>query len=176
MTHFYRREMLGAILSQDIQFFDRAENTTGALTSRLSSQPTQLQELMGFNLSLIFIVIIQIVTTSILAIATGWKLGLVVVLGGLPPLLFAGYLRIRLEFRLDEETGKRFANSSALAGEAVAAIRTVASLALERQILDQYRNMIDGIVQTSIPSILHSMFWFALSQSVDLLVLALGFW
>ncbi|RKK48807.1 hypothetical protein BFJ66_g7353 [Fusarium oxysporum f. sp. cepae] len=160
----------------DIQFFDRAENTTGALTSRLSSQPTQLQELMGFNLSLIFIVIIQIVTMSILAIATGWKLGLVVALGGLPPLLFAGYLRIRLEFRLDEETGKRFANSSALAGEAVAAIRTVASLALERQILDQYRNMIDGIVQTSIPSILHSMFWFALSQSVDLFVLALGFW
>src|SRR6478735_4289681 len=99
MTHFYRREMLAAIFSQDIQFFDRAETTTGALTTRLSAEPTQLQELMGFNLSLIFIVIIQIVTMSILAIATGWKLGLVVVLGGLPPLLFAGYLRIRLEFR-----------------------------------------------------------------------------
>ncbi|KAM0541190.1 hypothetical protein ACHAPJ_013354 [Fusarium lateritium] len=176
MTHFYRREMLESILSQDVQFFDRAENTTGALTSRLSSQPTQLQELMGFNLSLIFIVIIQIVATSILGIATGWKLGLVVVFGGLPPLLFAGYLRIRLEFMLNEETGKRFANSSALAGEAVSAIRTVSSLALERQVLERYRHRINGIVQTSIPSILHSMFWFALSQSVELLVLALGFW
>ncbi|KAF4972245.1 hypothetical protein FSARC_1142 [Fusarium sarcochroum] len=176
MTHFYRREMLESILAQDVQFFDRAENTTGALTSRLSSQPTQLQELMGFNLSLIFIVIIQIVGTGILGIATGWKLGLVVVFGGLPPLLFAGYLRIRLEFKLNEETGKRFANSSALAGEAVGAIRTVSSLALERQVLERYRHSIDGIVQTSIPSILHSMFWFALSQSMELLVLALGFW
>ncbi|KAK7425779.1 hypothetical protein QQZ08_007755 [Neonectria magnoliae] len=176
MTHFYRREMLNSILSQDVQFFDRAENTTGALTSRLSSQPTQLQELMGFNLSLIFVVIIQIVASSVLSIATGWKLGLVVVCGGLPPLLFAGYLRIRLEFKLNNDTGILFADSSALAGEAVGAIRTVSSLALERQVLQQYHQKIDGIVRTSIPSILHSMFWFALSQSIELLVLALGFW
>ncbi|KAF5963681.1 leptomycin B resistance protein pmd1 [Fusarium bulbicola] len=176
MTHFYRREMFQAILSQDAQFFDRAENTTGALASRLSSQPTQLQELMGFNLALIFIVIIQVLSTSILGIAIGWKLGLVVVFGGLPPLLFAGYLRIRLEFKLNYETGKRFASSSALAGEAVGAIRTVSSLALERQVLEQYGDRIDSIVTTSIPSILHSMFWFALSQSIELLVLALGFW
>ncbi|KAI9155720.1 ABC multidrug transporter atrC [Paramyrothecium foliicola] len=176
MTHFYRREMLQSILSQDVQFFDRPENTTGALTSRLSSQPTQLQELMGFNLSLILIVIIQIVATGILGIATGWKLGLVVVFGGLPPLLFAGYLRIRIEFKLNHETGRRFAESSALAGEAVGSIRTVSSLALERQILAKYRHRVNDIVRTSIPSILHSMFWFALSQSIEILVLALGFW
>jgi ATP-binding cassette subfamily B (MDR/TAP) protein 1 len=79
MIDFYRYEMLKSTLSQDVQLFDRSENTTRSLTSRLSSQPMQLQELMGLNLSLILIVIIQIIATATLGIATGWKLGLVVV-------------------------------------------------------------------------------------------------
>ncbi|KAF2136052.1 uncharacterized protein K452DRAFT_303071 [Aplosporella prunicola CBS 121167] len=176
LTHFYRREMLDALLRQDIQFFDRAENTTGALTSRLSSQPTQLQELMGFNLSIIIIVFINVIASSILGLSFGWKLGLVVIFGGLPPLVGAGLVRMRLEAKMNNDTGKRFADSAALAGEAVGAIRTVSSLALERRVLENYRLSVDGIVRVSIPSIIHSMFWFALSQSIEFLVLALGFW
>lgn len=58
----------------------------------------------------------------------------------------------------------------------VTAIRTVASLTLERPILDQYSDMLDSIVRRSIKSLLWTMFWFALSQSLDFLVEALGFW
>ncbi|KAF2452503.1 P-loop containing nucleoside triphosphate hydrolase protein [Lineolata rhizophorae] len=176
MTHFYRREMFDTILQQDIQFFDREENTTGALTSRLSTQPTQLQELMSLNLALIIVMCVNLVASSILAIAVGWKLGLVVVLGGLPPIIFAGWLRMKLEFKFQADTSKRFADSAALAGEAVGAIRTVASLALERKVLERYRMRIDHIVRISVPSILFSMFFFAATQSIEFLVLALGFW
>lgn len=176
MTHFYRRVIFDTVLKQDIQFFDRSENTTGALASRLSSQPTQVQELFGFNLSLIFVVIINLVSCCALGLAYGWKLGLVVVFGGLPPLVSAGYLRMRLEFKMNNDTSKRFADSASLAGEAVSAIRTVSSLALERKVLERFREKVDKIVQISIPSIVHTMFWFALTQSIEFLVLALGFW
>lgn len=176
MTHFYRRVIFDTVLKQDIQFFDRAENTTGALASRLSSQPTQVQELFGFNLATIFIVIVNLTSSCILGLAMGWKLGLVVIFGGMPPLVFAGYLRMKLEFKMNNDTSKRFADSAALAGEAVAAIRTVSSLALERRVLDRYREKVDRIVQVSIPSIVYTMFWFALTQSIEFLVLALGFW
>ena len=195
VTHRYRREMFDQVLSQvsyyiakcfvfiqlpdntkDMDFFDRPENTSGALTSKLSALPTQLQELVSANVLLIFIVLVNIVSSSALAIAYGWKLGLVIVFAGLPPIVMSGYLRIRLETRIEGINSERFADSASLASEAVTAIRTVASLTLERPILDQYSAMLDSIVRRSIKSLLWTMFWFALSQSLDFLVEALGFW
>ncbi len=159
-----------------MDFFDRPENTSGALTSKLSALPTQLQELISANVLLILIVLVNIVSSSALAIAYGWKLGLVIVFGGLPPVVMSGYLRIRLETRIEGINSERFADSAGLASEAVTAIRTVASLTLEKPILDQYSDMLDSIVRRSIKSLLWTMFWFALSQSLDFLVEALGFW
>lgn len=159
-----------------MDFFDRPENTSGALTSKLSALPTQLQELVSANVLLIFIVLVNIVSSSALAIAYGWKLGLVIVFGGLPPIVMSGYLRIRLETRIEGINSERFADSASLASEAVTAIRTVASLTLEKPILEQYSDMLDSIVRRSIKSLLWTMFWFALSQSLDFLVEALGFW
>lgn len=159
-----------------MDFFDRPENTSGALTSKLSALPTQLQELISANVLLIFIVLVNIVSSSALAIAYGWKLGLVIVFGGLPPIVMSGYLRIRLETRIEGINSERFADSASLASEAVTAIRTIASLTLEKPILNQYSNMLDSIVRRSIKSLLWTMFWFALSQSLDFLVEALGFW
>ena len=94
----------------------------------------------------------------------------------MPPLVSAGYIRIRLEFKLEEETGKRFASSAALAAEAVSAIRTVSSLALEKYILDQYQERLDGVALRSIKALVWTMFWYSLSQSVSFLAMALGFW
>jgi ATP-binding cassette subfamily B (MDR/TAP) protein 1 len=159
-----------------MEFFDRPENASGALTSKLSAFPTQLQELLSGNIMLIIVVFVNLVSSSILAIAYGWKLGLTIVFGGLPPIVISGYLRIRLETKIEEINGERFAESASLASEAVGAIRTVASLTIERPILNQYSDMLDSIVRRSIKSLLWTMFWFALSQSLDFLVEALGFW
>ena len=175
-THRYRLEMFNTVLRQDMDFFDLPENSSGALTSRCSTLPTQLQELISANILLIFIVVVNVVSSSVLALAYGWKLGLVVIFGGLPPLLAAGYLRIRLETRLESFSSERFSGSASLASEAVIAIRTVASLTMESLVLEQYNAMLDGIVLQSIKSTLWIMALFALSQSMDFLVMALGFW
>ncbi|KAI8941697.1 hypothetical protein NX059_002907 [Plenodomus lindquistii] len=172
----YRREIFDLILKQDMAFFDGSNNASGALASNVSSYPTNLYELMGFNLMLIWINIVNVLSSSILAIAVGWKLGLVVVFGALPPLVFSGYLRIRLEFKLEELTGKRFANSAALASEAVSAIRTVSSLALERHILNLYQDRLRVVTRSSIKALTFTMFWYALTQSISFLAMALGFW
>jgi len=78
----YRREIFDLVLKQDMAFFDDEANASGALASNLSTYPNSLLELMGFNLMLIFINVVNVVSSSILAIAVGWKLGLVVVFGG----------------------------------------------------------------------------------------------
>ncbi|KAF2629041.1 multidrug resistance protein-like protein 1 [Macroventuria anomochaeta] len=172
----YRREIFDLVLRQDMAFFDDPANAGGALASNLSSYPTSILETMGFNVMLILINIVNVLSSSILAIAVGWKLGLVVVFGALPPLVSAGYVRIRLEFKLEEETGKRFASSAALAAEAVSAIRTVSSLALEKYILEQYQERLDGVALRSTKALVWTMFWYSLSQSVSFLAMALGFW
>ncbi|KAL5114063.1 hypothetical protein ACEQ8H_008040 [Pleosporales sp. CAS-2024a] len=172
----YRHEMFNLILRQDMAFFDDAANASGALASNLSSYPNDMAELLGFNIMLICINIVNILSSAILAIAVGWKLGLTVVFGAMIPIVFSGYLRIRLEFKLEEDTGKRFASSAALASEAVSAIRTVSSLALERHILDKYRARLQGVALKSIQALIWTMFWYSLTQSISFLAMALGFW
>lgn len=176
ITYRYRQEMLTNMLRQDMAFFDLPANTSGALTSKLSSIPTQLQDLMSFNLLLIFIVFVNVTSSSILAIAYGWKLGLVMVFGGLPPLLVSGYIRIRLETALEAKNSTRFAESAGLASEAILAIKTVSSLTLESTVLERYHNLLSGIVESSIRSLLWTLGWYAISQSLELLVTALGFY
>lgn len=176
ITHRVRSEMFEHVLDQDVEFFDIPENTSGALTSKLSTLPSQLQELVSTNTPIIVNVVVNVISSSILALAYGWKLGLVVVFGAMPPLILAGWVRIRLEMALDSQVADRFAESAGLANEAVSSIRTVASLTLESTVLAEYSDMLSSIVLKTTRSLMWTMFFFALSQSIEFLAMALGFW
>lgn len=164
------------ILRQDLQFFDREENNTGALTSRVDSNPQAILELMGFNVGLILICLFNVIACSVLGIAHSWKLGLVVVLAGLPPTIGAGWFKIRFDARLDRNISKRISTSASIASEAVNAIRTVSSLAIEQSVLDRYTEELDICVAGSVKPMGVMMMWFALTQSVEYWFMALGFW
>ncbi|ODM23225.1 hypothetical protein SI65_00814 [Aspergillus cristatus] len=171
-----RREILESFLRQDLRFFDRPENTVGALISRLDSYPQAILELMGFTVAIILMSVINIVASSVLAIVVSWKLGLVGVFVGLPSMMLGGYARLRLETKMDDEIGKSLSASASVASETVMAIRTVSSLAIESTVLKKYVDELDlAISQTSGP-MFHMMTWFSLTQSVEYFVLALGFW
>lgn len=153
ITHRYRHEMVKHILDFDQDFFDCTENSSGALTSKLSSAPSNLQELMSANLGLIVNVVVNIVSCSVLGIAFGWKLGLTLVFGGLPIIVAGGYIRIRLDQKLETATEKQFTTSAGLATETVSSIRTVSSLTLERSIMHEYGQTLDGIVSIVVRSL-----------------------
>lgn len=176
IMRYYRAELFDSTLRQDMPFFDNPNNSTGALVSRLSSEPTSLAELLSMNLSLLLINVVNLVSSSILAIAYGWKLGLVLALGALPVLVAMGYMRIRLEFKFEDDTAGRFAQSSGLASEAVMAIRTVSSLALEGALIERYRASLQGIATGAIRSLGWKMMFYSLSQSISFLAMGLGFW
>ncbi|KAI5458316.1 P-loop containing nucleoside triphosphate hydrolase protein [Mariannaea sp. PMI_226] len=173
---FYRHDAFDSLLRQKISFFDDPNNTTGALVSRLATEPTALQDLLSSNLALILTIVVNLVASCILAIAYGWKFGLALTFGALPPMVTSGYVRIRLEFKLDESAASRFANSAGIASEAIMAIRTVSSLTLEKEILSRYEDSLRYITKASVASLLRSMFWYSLSQSMSMLAMALGFW
>ena len=175
-THRVRREMIERMVYFGQDFFDRPENSSGSMTSKLSSVPTSLQELMAGNLGLILNLLVNIVSSSALGIVFGWKLGLAIVFGGLSLLVAAGYIRIRLDQKLEASTGERFASSAGLATEAVTSIRTLSSLTLEAPILREYNEVLGNIVAKVIPGLVVTLIPYALSQSIDFLIMGLGFW
>lgn len=171
-----RREILESFLRQDLRFFDRPENTVGALISRLDSYPQAILELMGFTVAIILMSVINIVASSVLAIVVSWKLGLVGVFVGLPPMMLGGYARVKLETKMDEDMDQRLSASASVASEAVMAIRTVSSLAIESTVLRRYVDELDRAISQVSGPMFHMMAWSSLTQSVEYFVLALGFW
>ena len=150
LTYRHRKEMLQRILNMDQDFFDYPENSSGALTARLSSVPSATQELMSQNLGLMLNVIGNVIASSVLGIAFGWKLGLTLVATGLTLIVGSGYVRVRLDQRLEATTEKQFSSSASLAAEAVTSIRTVSLLTLESTILQEYSECLDSIVASVI--------------------------
>lgn len=153
MTHRYRREMLERMMSFDLDFFDCPDNSSGALTAKLSSVPSAVQELMSGNLGLLLTVIVNVISTSALGIAFGWKLGLTIVFGGLTVIVGSGFIRVRLDQKLEARTEKQFSKSASLASEAVGAIRTVSLLTLESSVLNEYGQTLDDIVSDVVRSL-----------------------
>lgn len=168
--------MFKALLRQDLRFFDRPENTVGSLTSKIDSNSQSVFELMGFNIALIVMSMVAVVACSIMSISYSWKLGLVGVFAGLPPMLLAGYARIRVETKMDSEIDKKFSKSASIASETVTAIRTVSSLAIEEDVLRRYTTELDTAISGSKASLFTMMIWFSFTQSVEYFILALGFW
>ncbi|KIL84038.1 multidrug resistance protein [Fusarium avenaceum] len=176
LSHKFRKISLQSILRQDLQFFDQAENSTGALTSQIDSNPQAILELMGYNIGLVLVALLNIASCSVLAIAYSWRLGLVVVCGGLPPLVAAGYLKIRLDARLDREMARLQSTSASTASEAISSIRTISSLAIEKSVLGQYAHELDSALAGTKRPVFTMMICFAFTQSIEYWFMALGFW
>ncbi|RYP05724.1 hypothetical protein DL765_009749 [Monosporascus sp. GIB2] len=176
LSHNLRREIFQNTLRQDIQFFDRPENNIGALTSRIDAHPQAVFELMGFNIGFIVIAVLNVAACCVLGMVFAWKLGLVIMLAGLPAIVGCGWFKMRFDGKLDRDIAKRLATSAAIASESVTAIRTVSSLAIERSVLDRYTAELDHAISGSVRPLLGMMVWFALTQSTEYWFMALGFW
>lgn len=176
LAHNLRKQIFNDILRQDLEYFDRPDNNIGALASRIDAYPQAVFELMGFNIGFILIAAFNIAACSILGIVYSWKLGLVIVLGGLPVVVGCGWLRMLFDSRLDRIIAKRLSTSSAIASESTTAIRTVSSLGIETSILDRYTSELDQAITGSLKPMLNVMGWFGLTQCSEYWFQALGFW
>jgi ATP-binding cassette subfamily B (MDR/TAP) protein 1 len=146
------------------------------MTARLDSNPQAVLELMGINISFSIISIISVVACCILSLVVAWKVGVLGIFVGLPPLLLSGWLRMKLEMRLNTIINNSFSQSASLASETVLAIRTVFSLAIEEDVLQRYTKELDAAIRKCTPQLFHVMIWFSFTQAVEQFVLALGFW
>ncbi|KAI1568196.1 MdlB ABC-type multidrug transport system ATPase and permease component [Pyrenophora tritici-repentis] len=176
VTLKYRQEYLDNLIRKRIAFFDDQGHSPGSLTASLSSDTTQIQQLMATEMSMALIAVVNLVGCIIISFVYGWKLSLVGLFAALPLILAAGYLRVRLEMEFAKTNAKVFENSSQFAAEAVGAFRTVLSLIMEDMIGNRYESLLQGHVTKAFSSAKYSTAVFAASDSVELGVMALTFW
>ncbi len=161
---------------QDVAFFDRLENSADNLVARLSTDPDGINALVGDNVGVLGTVTVAMISTTVLALVVGWKLGLVVLFGGLPFIFGAGVVRERMEASFEENAGKMLSDSVAYAGECLQAIRTVSALNMESRVERRFQQLTAEYRQQALRNALRSMVWFALSESIEFLCMALAFW
>uniref|UniRef100_A0A060SYY2 ARAD1A15114p n=1 Tax=Blastobotrys adeninivorans TaxID=409370 RepID=A0A060SYY2_BLAAD len=159
----------------DIEFFDRDENTTGALTSTLAKDAQAIEGLGGATFGQILQSIVTLVVGIIIAIAFNWRLGLVCT-ATVPVLVGCGFMRFWLLTNLQERAKKVYEDSGSYACESISAIRTVAALTREKGVSKTYAKAVDGQVKASRISVMRSGFYYGLSEGLTPLVMALGFW
>ncbi|KNG45256.1 leptomycin b resistance protein pmd1 [Stemphylium lycopersici] len=176
VTLKYRQEYLNNLIRKCIAFFDDREHSPGSLTSRLSTDITQIQQLMATEMCLALVAVVNVVGCVAISFVYGWKLSLVGVFTALPLILAAGYFRIRLELNFEKTNAKVFENSSQFAAEAVGAFRTVLSLNMEHIISSRYESLLEGHVHKAFSSARLGTLVFAASDSIDLACMALIFW
>jgi ATP-binding cassette subfamily B (MDR/TAP) protein 1 len=172
----YQKQYFDGIIRKRIVFFDGEENSSGTLISRLSTDPNQLQELMGVNMSMAIIAAFNVMGCLSISFAFGWKLTLVGLFAALPLIFVAGFMRLRFEIQFEKLNAKVYAESSKFATESIGAFRTVTSLTLEDMICDRYAALLVDQQKKAFHKAKFAMLIFALSDSIELLCTALVYW
>lgn len=171
-----REDYFGSTLKMPIPYFDQEENSSSTIMSRLSSDPKQLQELLGLTSALPLISVFNVIGSVIVSFYFGWKLTLVTLFAVLPIVLGAAFVRVRFEYTFEKLDAKVFAGSSQFATEVIGAFRTVTSLAMEDSIVGKYQGLLEEQIQKSTRKASYAMLIYALSDSVELCGMALTFW
>lgn len=177
ITRTYRKEYFSNMLHKPATFFDNdQENSTGALTSRLSTDPTELQQLIGISMVSLLTSSLSLAGCIAISFAFGWKLTLVALSTTFPVVMVAMIYRMRYEMALDARSSAVFSESARFACESITAIRTVVSLTLEESICAEYEELLFKHVKDAFRTARISVLLFALSDSIPLLCMAFVLW
>src|SRR5690606_8202633 len=102
-----RKAAIANILRQDISFFDKDENATGALVTFLSTQTYDLAGISGITLGTIMQAATCIVAAFVVGLSFGWKLALVC-MACIPLVIGCGFLRFHMLARFQQRARKSY--------------------------------------------------------------------
>ncbi|XP_046965723.1 ATP-dependent translocase ABCB1 [Vanessa cardui] len=141
LTARLRKNIFEKLLQQEIGFFDDKNNSTGALCARLSGEAAAVQGATGQRIG----TVLQAVGTFSFALGVSlyyeWRLGLVA-LAFVPLMAAVLYKQGRMVTAESFGTAKTMESSSKIAVEAVANVRTVASLGREETFIQEYTKLL----------------------------------
>ncbi|KAH7188883.1 P-loop containing nucleoside triphosphate hydrolase protein [Fusarium flagelliforme] len=172
----YQQQYFDAVMFQKTSFFDHEDHSHGTMTSRLGTDPKQLEEMMGLNMASVFVALFNVAGAVAIAFAHTWKLAVVSCCVVLPVMIISAYWRFKYELAFEKMNNDVFAESSKFASESIGAFRTVTSLTLEDSICLRYQNLLDEHVVSAYKKARWVSILFGFSDSASMACQALNFW
>jgi ABC-type multidrug transport system fused ATPase/permease subunit len=144
-----RFDVFRRLLHLPMDFYNR--NTVGELTSRLSSDVTQIQETLRTTIAEFFRQIVMIVGGIIYLTYVSWKLALIM-LATVPVIMIIAVFFGRFIRKLSREAQDQTAVSNAIAEEAMTGIGNIKAFTNEQHLIGKFRAAIEEIRRLNIRS------------------------
>lgn len=175
LTKRIREQMLAKILTFEIGWFDRDENSSGAICSQLAKDANVVRSLVGDRMALVIQTVSAVLIACTMGLVIAWRLALVMI-AVQPLIIVCFYARRVLLKSMSKKSIHAQAESSKLAAEAVSNLRTITAFSSQDRILRLFNQAQDGPRKESI-----RQSWFAglgLGTSMSLMTCtwALDFW
>ncbi|KAF8693402.1 hypothetical protein HU200_038795 [Digitaria exilis] len=143
LTKRIRESMLKKVLTFEIGWFDRDENSTGAICSQLAKDANAVRSLVGDRMALV----IQTASSTLVAWTMGlviaWRLAAVVIVVQ-PVIIICFYARSALLKNMSRNSIEAQSKSSKLAADAISNLRTVTAFSSQDHILHLFEEMQKG--------------------------------
>ncbi|KAH9535053.1 hypothetical protein CY35_17G034100 [Sphagnum magellanicum] len=143
LTKRIRVNMLANILRNEVGWYDRDENSSGAICARLASDANMVRALVGDRISLVVQVVGAITVSFVVALIVLWKLALVVI-AIQPLILFCYYMKKKLLTSIAVASTQAQQDAAQVASEAVAQHRTVTAFSAQDKVLGLFERKLEN--------------------------------
>ncbi|GAB4832232.1 ABC transporter B member 15 [Ancistrocladus abbreviatus] len=175
LTKRVREKMMSKILTFEIGWFDRDENSTGAVCSRLAKDANVVRSLVGDRMALLVQTFSAVVVACTMGLVIAWRLA-VVMIAVQPIIIICFYSRRVLLKNMSKKASKSQDESSKLAAEAVSNLRTITAFSSQARILSMLEKAQEGPRRESNRQSWYAGVGLGTSQSLMSLTWALAFW
>ncbi|KAJ7544472.1 hypothetical protein O6H91_09G080400 [Diphasiastrum complanatum] len=163
------------VVRQEIGWFDEPENSSGAISARLSADAAQVRSMVGDTLSLVVQNLATIVAGLIIAFSATWQLALLI-LAIVPLLGLQGFMQMKAMKGFSADAKVAYEEASHVASDAVGSIRTVASFCAEKKVIALYEEKCKSSLKSGIRQGMISGTGLGAANFVTFASNALSFW
>ncbi|XP_071715337.1 ABC transporter B family member 21-like [Rutidosis leptorrhynchoides] len=150
------------VINMEVGWFDKTDNTSGAIGARLSTDAASVRGLVGDALAQLVQDLSSVATGLVIAFSACWQLALIIL--SLIPLMSAnGYVQMKFLNGFSADAKMMYEEASQIANDAVGSIRTVASFCSEDKVMELYRTKCEGPKKSGIKQGLISGIGFGVS-------------
>ncbi|XP_039142081.1 putative multidrug resistance protein isoform X2 [Dioscorea cayenensis subsp. rotundata] len=175
LTKRVRETMLAKMLTFEVGWFDRDENSTGAICSRLAKDANAVRSLVGDRMALLIQTFSAVTIAWTLGLVIAWRLA-VLMIAVQPLVIMCFYARKMLLKNMSGKAIKAQSESSKLAVEAISNLRTITAFSSQDRILRLFELAQEGPKRESVRQSWYAGFGLASSHGLMNCTWALDFW